>query len=78
MCVLSFMSSNVTVEGEEGDLRPVEPDLLGSVGLRDDKTAALLFMELCPSVCIDGQLISLLNLKMMDLSCQNDSAVAFL
>lgn len=33
--VLSFIALNVTVEGEEGDVRPVQPDLLRSGGLRD-------------------------------------------
>lgn len=57
MCVLGFIGLNVTVEGEEGDLRPVQPDLLGSGGLRDIRTTALLILEHCPSVCIDRQLI---------------------
>lgn len=42
---LSFIDVNVTIEGEEGDVRPEQLDLLRSGGLRDYKTAVLLSLE---------------------------------
>ena len=53
----------------------MEPDIMRSGGLTDRRTTALLILELCPSVHIDRQSITHLNVKMLDVPRKNGLAV---